>query len=120
MGPYRDEENFLPFQTNYEFLCRGCNYPEWTERFRLTKSSWVQSVLSAQASLMHRYQRYCFKVAEVKQFVDEHWDLICVDEDKDGQPFPKDRRRLCTHVASQWPSVGGQQSRKLQQSDGEK
>ena len=92
MGPYRDEENFLPFQTNYEFLCRGCNYPEWTERFRLTKSSWVQSVLSAQASLMHRYQRYCFKVAEVKQFVDEHWDLICVDEDKDGQPFPKDRR----------------------------
>ena len=29
-------------------------------------------------------------------------------------PFPKDRRRLRTHVASQRPSVGGQ-SRKLQQ-----
>jgi hypothetical protein len=84
----------------------------WKESFRLVKSSWVQSVLSAQASLMHRYQvrkrvflrhslilrmvilprqardkhrestqkhemhryqRYCFKVSEVKVFLEDNW-----------------------------------------------
>lgn len=92
--------SFLPFQLNYEFTCKCCNYTgvletSWKESFRLVKSSWVQSVLSAQASLMHRYQRYCFKVSEVKVFLEDNWDLLCLDENKDdksGPGVPKDKR----------------------------
>ena len=50
-----DEEQFLPFQLNYEFICKCCNYTgehktSWQESFRLVKSSWVQQVPTQSSS----------------------------------------------------------------------
>jgi hypothetical protein len=86
---------YLPFQLNYSFTCRRCNFAPCDkhsmarcracaprESFRLTKSSWLQTVLSAQSHLAWRTQRDAFKVAEICQFIDDHWSLLCLDEKK--------------------------------------
>ena len=79
----KDSAQFLPFQLNYRFVCKCCNYPTWTESFRLAKSSWIESVLSAQSHLMWKTQRDIFRVAEVADFVEHNWHLLCVDELRD-------------------------------------
>jgi hypothetical protein len=79
----KDSAQFLPFQLNYKFCCKCCNYPSWTEYFRLAKSSWIEAVLSAQSHLMWKTQRDIFRVAEVADFVERHWHLLCVDEVRD-------------------------------------
>jgi hypothetical protein len=45
----KDQTKFLPFQLNYKFVCKRCNYPSFEETFSLVKSSWIETVLSAQA-----------------------------------------------------------------------
>jgi len=88
----KTHDKFLPFQLNYHFVCKCCNYPTWQESFKLIKSSWVQTVISAQSHLMWSEQRACYKVAEVGRFIEEKWSLLCLDADKDGNLIEKDKK----------------------------
>jgi len=45
--------------------------------------AFVESVLSAQSHLMWKTQRDIFRVAEVADFVENNWHLLCVDEVRD-------------------------------------
>ena len=89
----RDENLFLPYQINYEFTCKCCNYPSWAEHFTLTKSSWVQTVVSAHSYMTWKTQRDAWKVAEVGNFIEEQWHLLCLDQEKDSHElFEKDKK----------------------------
>ena len=88
----KSHDEFLPFQLNYHFVCKCCNCPSWTESFKLTKSSWVQTVISAQSHLMWWEQRACYKVAEVGRFIEDKWHLLCLEDDKDGKLVHKDKK----------------------------
>ena len=104
----KNQAEYLPFQLNYRFVCKRCNeYPcydhnvsccricEPFEFFKLTESSWVQIILSAQAHLTWKTQRDAFKVAEVCQVIEDNWSTLCLDEFKgtDGRPRVRIRSR---------------------------
>ena len=77
----KDGQGFLPFQLNYKFACAICS-STGRERFELVTCSWIDSVMGAMGNLMYETQRDMFKVVEVGDHLDEHWDILCYRREK--------------------------------------
>jgi hypothetical protein len=77
----KDGQGFLPFQVNYRFACAICSSTD-RERFELTTCSWIDSVMGAMGNLMWETQRDMFKVVEVGDHLEEHWDILCFRREK--------------------------------------
>ena len=58
--------NHLPFQLNYKFSCYHClNAADGSEKYELTKCSWLESIIGGFSSLIYNTQRDMFKVSAV-------------------------------------------------------
>ena len=79
--PTNDRSKFLPFQLNYDFTCAVCSSSN-RERFELTTCSWIDSVLGAMGNMMWETQREFFKVSEVADHLEKHWDILCYRRDR--------------------------------------
>ena len=67
---------YLPFQVNYDFSCAVCA-SSGTERFELITCSWIDSVIGAMSNLMWHTQRDVFKVVEIANHLQKHWNILC-------------------------------------------
>ena len=74
--PTNDSSRFLPFQLNYDFTCAVCSSSN-RERYELITCSWIDSVLGAMGNMMWETQREFFKVVEVADHLEKHWDILC-------------------------------------------
>ena len=81
LSPAKDSSRFLPFQLNYDFTCAVCSSSN-CERYELITCSWIDSVLGAIGNLMWETQREFFKVTEVADHLDTHWDVLCFRRQK--------------------------------------
>ena len=77
----KDGQGFLPFQVNYKFACAICSSTD-RERFELVTCSWIDSVMGAMGNLVWETQRDMFKVVEVGDHLEEHWDILCYRREK--------------------------------------
>ena len=78
----KDGKGWVEFQVNYRFTCKICCSTDNRERFEVTKSSWLESILGGFQNLMYTQQRDMFKVAEVAEHLDKHWDTLCYQRDR--------------------------------------
>lgn len=74
--PAKGSGKFLPFQLNYDFTCAVCSSSN-RERFELITCSWIDSILGAVGNLMWETQREFFKVVEVADHLEAHWEILC-------------------------------------------
>ena len=75
----KDGKGWVEFQVNYRFTCKLCSRKE---SFELTKSTWLESILGSFQNLMWTTQRGMFKVAEITDHLDAHWDALCYQRDR--------------------------------------
>jgi hypothetical protein len=66
---------------NYKFACSVCS-SNHRERFQLTSCSWIESVIGGMAHLTWTTQRTRFKVKEIGNHLEEHWDTLCYQREK--------------------------------------
>ena len=76
-----DPAKYLPFQLNYKFTCYHClNAEDGSESYKLTKGSWVESIIGGFSNMSYNTQRDMFKV-RVSGRVAHHTSAAL-------QPFP--------------------------------
>ena len=98
-----EEQNFLPFQRNYEYVCSVCG-SGW-EGFQLTAVTWLQAILGSFGHMMWLTHRDCFKVSEIADHIENNWAQLRVGKKKyDGwrtqlDSYFSNNRRLFTRPA---------------------
>jgi hypothetical protein len=78
---------FLPFQRNYRFSCAKCSGSGAPTCFPI-KAMKFEAIVDAFLNLTWETHRHEFKVAEVKAYLLEHWDmLLCGWERRPPEKF---------------------------------
>ena len=97
---------FIDFQKNYQFCCRRCG-PE--ERFEMSDcENWIDAIQGAMAYKTWTEQRKLWKLAEVRNFIEEHWATLCIGRGEmkpnwDPAPFfTRNKNKVVVHVKPHW------------------
>ena len=94
----KDGKGWVEFQVNYRFKCKICCSADNQERFEVTKCSWLESILGGVQNLMYTQQRDMFKVAEIAEHLDKHWNALCHLRDRgDNKKWKKSLNSYLTN-----------------------